>query len=561
MLRGDPTPGTTDSENVAEETSQGKKPSQSKHEMGDISIKRPRKVQHGKNIKIVKYCVQPEVAVDSSETETDYSSTEETDSTSGSEVYVVKKNCKSTRIVQNDTGFKLKSKLKVAPIKRQQVKLPLKVKFGTKRSNKSSGTSVPLNRTVGTLAAPMLQNRRDKLAAPNVESHSTKDFYPQRVCSPSVVNCLGSAQSDENRSLDSILKFDKNATDYEKVKVVPNYSEDLNVASFGDFGTRSYMKEFTEADLKVSQSLPSEILDTSGMQDNETNSDVDDTESRNSDAITASLTESKSETLVDDSISTQSENRNHVTVEDSLKSEVTETVDRSQSQEETMKRSDPVSVSGRDVAIQIIHRDSSPEGKGRAQLGELFMDKYSNKKSLCIRCYTCRKMMSVDIFLRHLHDVSGGFMPVEGPRVIDIGESELDQQGLKLWESFQRKKELFDNNQVPSPDMFADSMFCKVDLDSNLKFTEKSSTLENTVKPAGPLIITTPVSGPKTFHSARRMSATALSRSGDQVINESVEGTRSSSRKRKKKQLYPCEEYSFSKMPRLQSGCEKESLE
>ena len=218
--------------------------------------------------------------------------------------------------------------------------------------------------------------------------------------------------------------------------------------------------------------------------------------------------------------------------------------------------------------LRIFHRDISTENsniRSRRQLGEVFVEQYNNKRSFCIRCYTCRKMMSVDSFLRHLHDVSGGLISTDVPQTIEPSDPEMTDSEVKAWEVFQRKKELFDNNQLPS-DVTRSNIVYNVDSDSNHSLAEKSAD-ENT---RGPIIIQTPVSPVKREvtksiskpiqkkkerpSQPRNNKVIEKSKSWTSVTSSStVDGIRASSRKRKVSQLYSSDEYTFfKKLPRLQ---------
>lgn len=215
--------------------------------------------------------------------------------------------------------------------------------------------------------------------------------------------------------------------------------------------------------------------------------------------------------------------------------------------------------------VRIVHRDASPDNsnvRSKRQLGEVFVEHYNNKRSFCIRCYTCRKMMSVDHFMRHLHDVSGGLVSTDLPQIIEPSDPDMTDCELKAWEVFQRKKELFDNNQLPS-DVARSNITYSVDSDSNQSFAEK--TADETAR--GPIIIQTPVSPVKgmkvkaiskpdvrakkkisTLHQPKTVKTLEKS-----VSWSTVEGIRASSRKRKASHLLSSDDYTFGKkLPRLQ---------
>ena len=225
--------------------------------------------------------------------------------------------------------------------------------------------------------------------------------------------------------------------------------------------------------------------------------------------------------------------------------------------------------------VRIVHRDSTPQNNGvrvRRQLGEVFVEHYNSKRSFCIRCYTCRKMLSVDHFMRHLHDVSGGLVSTDVPQILEPSDSDMTDNEMKSWEVFQRKKELFENNQLPS-DVSRTSKVCNVDSDSNHSFPDKP--VEEPSR--GPIIKHTPVSPvkrnnvkvpprPKPDKSTRKKVPALLqpkqtkplekskSWSPKEHPTESKDGVRASSRKRKASQLLSSDDYSFyKKLPRLQN--------
>lgn len=219
--------------------------------------------------------------------------------------------------------------------------------------------------------------------------------------------------------------------------------------------------------------------------------------------------------------------------------------------------------------VRIVHRDVSPLSsslRSRRQLGEVFVEHYNNKRSFCIRCYTCRKMMSVDHFMRHLHDVSGGLITTDVPQIIEPSDSDMTDSEYKSWEVFQRKKELFDNNQLPS-DVVRSSIVCNTDTESSQSFVDKPGDEIS----RGPIIIQTPVSPVKTLKakaiskpeikSKKKISVSIQSKTLEKSKSWSVEtGIRASSRKRKASQLFSSDDYTFDKkLPRLQNELKEEN--
>ncbi|KAL3863824.1 hypothetical protein ACJMK2_005554 [Sinanodonta woodiana] len=198
----------------------------------------------------------------------------------------------------------------------------------------------------------------------------------------------------------------------------------------------------------------------------------------------------------------------------------------------TPKRAGVLDIKDHENILFIRHKDStSKNGHSKSQLGEAYVDKYENKKSICIRCYTCQKLMSVENFLCHLHDLSnnGHLLAVTQPQILEPRDSELSENEKKLWDSFQRKKELYDNNQLPSPyGVKENETLYKVKPEPDKKALVFGNNIKKMPmkKPYIPDIL--PASRDRTS------------------------GVRVSSRKRKEKQLYPFENYTFvRKLPRL----------
>ncbi|KAK3587512.1 hypothetical protein CHS0354_003654 [Potamilus streckersoni] len=205
----------------------------------------------------------------------------------------------------------------------------------------------------------------------------------------------------------------------------------------------------------------------------------------------------------------------------------------------TPKRVGVLDIKDHENILFICHKDStSKNGHRKSQLGEAFVDKYENKKSICIRCYTCQKFMTVENFLCHLHDLSnnGHLLAVTQPQILEPRDSELSENEKKLWDSFQRKKELYDNNQLPSPyGIKENETLYKVKPEPEKKALLFGNNIKkiSMKKPYIPGI-----------HPASR---------------ERTSGVRVSSRKRKEKQLYPFENYTFvRKLPRLSVDMEEE---
>ena len=229
-----------------------------------------------------------------------------------------------------------------------------------------------------------------------------------------------------------------------------------------------------------------------------------------------------------------------------------------------MKRKSNVQIRSDETPVRIIHREVSSlvQKRTRSQLGELFVEHYHNKRSLCVRCYTCRKLMSIDNFMHHLHDVSGGLLSVTSPQTIDLSDQNLNENENKLWETFLRKKELFDNNQLPSDSRNIGDNNLVYDIDENSSIYSKNSIDSGNCE-SGPRIITTPVSPVKKENALLKQKSEEKKMLISNQLSPCVSGfqkqkaishdtiVRTSSRKRKMKNLYGFENYSFTKFPRL----------
>ncbi|XP_052771431.1 uncharacterized protein LOC128211069 isoform X2 [Mya arenaria] len=342
--------------------------------------------------------------------------------------------------------------------------------------------------------------------------------------------------------------------------------EEASPATFVDnlLSSRSASVEMSEVDLKVSPTLPDEILESSDRSEN-----IEHMENTDAEKPSASQpeyvhmdVESIGLKQLSDSIT---ESKPQSTVENRLCANEIELA-TPHTPMSISKRKDSVQIGSEEVPLRVVHRDASPqaEPRTRSQLGEVFVDHYHNKKSMCVRCYTCRRLLSVDNFLQHLHDNSG-LIQINSPRTIDTGEYELNEKEQKLWETFQRKKELFDNNQLPSPGIIQDTLMYNIGDDTKSVMKHPQEIVKEPVqkKPTGPRIIKTPVSLRKEKvmrkNAPKLLTRTVVPTSVQSqkslctppAVQENTDGIRSSGRKRKLKQLYPFEEYSYAKFPRL----------
>ncbi|XP_053407292.1 uncharacterized protein LOC123546155 [Mercenaria mercenaria] len=575
LLRGDTSSHISEEEPVDDHIT--------KHKLHQVATDGKKKTTlKERKVKVVKYTIETDSSEETDSVQSDYSSENyDTDSTVGSEVQVLKKPVKHK--INPCFVAKVQSRMKVS---KSYSKGRLKVKLGLKQS-KSAATSTPVAiRVVNKQAAVtkfVTSAYRSKLSQkPRKELPPKK---PPGILRKNVLSMKNSAKEDLNNTSKSDLKkvdvSENSPSAFANMKC--NNSSEMEMKSYRNIKSADEVAPYME--LPISPTLTEESSATLNLSSSKTveTSQVKLVESVNVQTDSCSF-ENDDDTNLDacniDNTSLEnnteskclSKQANEIQ-ECSSKSGGTEIESRSkspalaESSVSVMKRKSNIQIGNDETPIRIIHQDSSPQAqhRSRSQLGELFVEHYHNKKSLCVRCYTCRKMMSVDNFLRHQHDISGGLLSVNLPRKIDLTEPELNENEGKHWETFLRKKELFDNNQLPSPDIVGDTLVYSIDGDSTdssrdiRKFTNKSSQ-------SGPRIITTPVSPIKREKIVRKNKTVEKTKSR-LILNQTfshgpvskkqsththvTEGVRTSSRKRKMKHLYGFEDYSFTKFPRL----------
>lgn len=102
--------------------------------------------------------------------------------------------------------------------------------------------------------------------------------------------------------------------------------------------------------------------------------------------------------------------------------------------------------------IAICHGDSHRKNgtRNNIQNGDLYFNLFDQKNSPCIRCSTCRKYLSVDGFLCHIHEhgSTGKTTATNPSQVLELRNGDMSRFVMKQWELFQKKKVLFDNNQL-----------------------------------------------------------------------------------------------------------------
>lgn len=549
MLRGDSTGSVEEVTSESADKKYNKQKSSAEVNEG----KKKRKTEE-RRVKVVHYKIETDSSEETDSVESDYGSSYDTDTTSESEILVLKKAPPpKQRKISAAIGLlksSARTKVKIIPPKD-----PLKVKLGNNKSKSGLATSTPVSvqvtgkKSVGVASPGTSPVHGDKkLRAPITGVRASTE-------TPLVFGKKPSANTTDDEHC-AVVDSDNNSS-----QIVSGSLHHMNsdsTISSDIFPSKPASLEIAEKDLKVSPTLPDEILETPSESYEKMDVDCSTSEDQNS---------------------SQGQLNNNEISEKSLKNSITESQlsEQTESPFAILKRKEAMEVRNEETALRIIHRDASPlaEPRSRSQLGEVFVDRYHNKKSVCVRCYTCRKMMTVDSFLRHLHDVaSGGLIAVTSTRTVDISDSEITDRERKTWETFQRKKELFDNNQIPSPELVTNSLvYSLASEDSNHSNPDTGLVNESQKKPSGPRIIKTPVSPTKKSKIVRKNESKTLITNKVKVAGvaernlgkrgsiDSVEGVRSSSRKRKVKQLYPFEEYSFAKFPRLMKNAEDSKAE
>ncbi|KAL4231038.1 hypothetical protein ACF0H5_008621 [Mactra antiquata] len=547
--------------------------SQSTEEINDDTKKSHHKVHHDTNenkkksavkerkVKIVKYSIEIDSGEETESVESDYSSEYCETDTSIETDHPIIQNIKQPKVPPK-LVTKIKSKIKPST-KPYSNKPPLKLKLGLKRPKPATSTPIPVQLvskgtgTAGQIYRSKMSNKvRNFEVLKNTAQQSTVGL---KVAKNLNINLKNADKIPVSASECSTSTVDN--VGYENVS-------ELKINS--DMIIKSFRPEIADThELKVSPTLPEDILQTGDSTDSIESEDT--TNAPNTDSVNANVSIVDSNSVECDKklklsngeaslIGETPANIVNKSDNDKMSHKLEET-----NQSISVLNQKVIAQSGSDeLSIRIVHRDSSPlsEQRSRSQLGEVFVGRYHNKKSMCVRCYTCRKLMSVDNFLRHLHDVSGGLVTVNSPQTIDPGAGDLNEPEQKLWESFQRKKELFDNNQLPSPDIVKHNIGYDVESQTN----GVASDLEKVnvdKKSDGPRIINTPISPLKKGKVVRKNKMITLTKSNTNgnkvvvskkpacVITEAQEGVRTSSRKRKVKHLDGFEDYSFSKFPRL----------
>lgn len=188
--------------------------------------------------------------------------------------------------------------------------------------------------------------------------------------------------------------------------------------------------------------------------------------------------------------------------------------------------------------LAVIHKDMVPRNghKHRMQAGNVFLDQYNRKDSTCVRCCTCKKLLSVDMFLIHLHEIggSGKLLSVSQPQVISLRDSFPSETQKRLWENFQKRRRLHGSSGDRSKNGVVESVESAPEEVLPVPTTKKLEQKKKVVNER----LANPAKVP-----LRHQSVPAIQAPGT-LTNGNV---RISARKRKQKQLYPIENYSFSR--------------
>lgn len=154
--------------------------------------------------------------------------------------------------------------------------------------------------------------------------------------------------------------------------------------------------------------------------------------------------------------------------------------------------------------LTVVHKDMSNNSHvNNIQPGNVFMDLYNNENAPCVRCCTCNKAFSIDAFLIHQHDSTeeGKLVSVVNPQTLSLRDTSDSQK--KMWRNFQLKRK---------------------------RFSTKVTTFQTGISKVTPKVIDQE-KGPSILLRPQ---------------NNTGKTVRISSRKRKQKQLYPIENYSYS---------------
>ncbi|XP_052253254.1 uncharacterized protein LOC127859788 [Dreissena polymorpha] len=525
MLRGDST-GNADDDLLTEQVE--KKPrSKVSHDTSDVSRKGKLPTE---KFKVVRYSVELDSSEETDSVVSDYSSCYDTDSTSETDGGPLAQppSAKQRKLMPPVAYQKTSnSNVKTYPVKSFMKNVKMKV-----RPNKShpiatsTPVSVQVNRNGGFQQNGFANGREKNFLKVHYKTSSASLLGVRRKTFP-----------------ESSLKLTGRSNGRETVVYeAPTQTFPLH---------KSVGVEMSADDLKVSPTLPDEILDSAEYSDSLTDEAVEQV------GHAAQEFQSESSSVKENTGILKDENGNAAAssltqcILNSVKTQVS--TDDSRPALSLMKRKENIQISQDEVPLRIIHRDASPitEPRTRTQLGEVFVDRYHNKRSICVRCYTCRKMLSVDSFLRHLHD-NTGMLVVTATRSLGISEGDLTETDRKTLGNeglvYQLESETSHYGKTERLKQESPEKACWAQDHTNSRCHQPRKS--KIVRSGRPKIVNTMANGHQ-----ETIKTLGPKLSGAHVAKvlppEPIDGVRSSSRKRKLKQLYPFEEYSFAKFPRL----------
>ncbi|XP_013389843.1 uncharacterized protein LOC106158434 isoform X1 [Lingula anatina] len=177
--------------------------------------------------------------------------------------------------------------------------------------------------------------------------------------------------------------------------------------------------------------------------------------------------------------------------------------------------------------LEVVHRDAvhRDDQRGRSQDGDLYLHLYKMKNSQCVQCTTCCEFFTVRLFKQHFHDPNDPDMIVQATvtQKLEMRSVNPTTEEEQKWENYTKRKRYFEN-QTETP---------------GGKHQEKEdSSIVRALK-------------------FKIQHLDQLAAEGDQSKNKV--STRHSTRERKKKQLYPMEKYTYSKLlPNYSAELKKE---
>ncbi|XP_046365129.2 uncharacterized protein LOC124141231 [Haliotis rufescens] len=213
--------------------------------------------------------------------------------------------------------------------------------------------------------------------------------------------------------------------------------------------------------------------------------------------------------------------------------------------------------------IEIRHKDPKPTNSHPSvtQDGDIHLDLYQKKSSLCIKCCSCKKFFSLRNFLTHQHypDDTEILTTVAQPQVLEPRSIKLSDRKKGLWQEFNKRRK-----QLEGPKPVNESK--PIVLSKPLNIVNKSVITTSHSVPSHapkPATVHKPPSladaVPPGYKPASELEAQLRKKIEVPQFKQPVtvtgpprrapgsSGVRVSSRKRKERQLFPIENYSFAK--------------